>query len=595
MSQFLTSSPARLVSTPPIPASHPRLRWLDGAICLGLAALSLGILWSLFHAGFIPLDDNVFLTDNWRLAHGLTAESIRWAFSANLLYSTPTSEYFQPLVLLSRLLDVTLFGFDPHGHHATSVVLHLAFLALLYLTLLRLTRSRAAAVFIAVLVAAHPLLVEPAAWVAARKDLLAGLFSVLVVLQFVRHVGKPSRWSYAALLGIYLLAALTKPVVMTLPAVLLLLNYWPLCRWTGAPAERPGVQKQPASFLLLEMVPLFAVALALAVLAWVAQHNLGATAVTEALPLSRRLAGASVNYVSYLALTLWPVNLSIVYPHFSDLSLAKSTAAFTLLAAFTAAVFFWRKKYPSLLVGWLWFVITLSPSSGLFPLGASRMGDRYMYFAMTGLLLAVSPWAAAVFRSARRPAIVVTGLLVLTLSWRAHTQATLWRSGLTIVSRASSLYPDSAALHNLRGTAQEQEGQHAAAARSYLRAAELDPASCFPFINLAGMCLRARHFEEAKQYFIRAATLAPNNVGVLVSLGEVCLQTGELPQARAVLDESLRLRPLNARALHARARTFLRQGHPAEALADAAEAARIEPGNSEYRRSLAECRTLTLR
>ncbi len=351
------------------------------AICLVLAVLTISVFWQLKDHSFINYDDNAYVTENTQVQGGLSGSGLLWAFSATVAGN------WHPLTLLSHMLDWQLYGAIPGGHHLTSLIFHVINTLLLFLVLVRLTKALWPSALVAALFALHPLHVESVAWVSERKDLLSAFFWLLTMWAYLRYVERPGAWRYVLMLLLFVLGLMAKPMVVTLPFVLLLLDYWPLGRWPQrpAPADKRG-KSQVASDpgprrallrLVWEKTPLFALAAVSCAITIMAQKGSEAVIPMDLLPLGDRLANALVAYVSYLAKMLWPQNLAIFYPHpLSGLPSSGSGLAWwqiggagLILLGITALVLRGRRRFPYLPVGWFWYLGTLVPVIGLVQWG----------------------------------------------------------------------------------------------------------------------------------------------------------------------------------------------------------------------------------
>jgi tetratricopeptide (TPR) repeat protein len=392
------------------------------AVCVALLALTAGAMGAGCWNGFANYDDNDYVTANRQVKAGLSAAGVRWAFT------TRHAANWHPLTWLSLQLDATLYGGDSAwGYHLTNLLLHAANVLLLFLALRRLTGAVWRSAAVAALFAVHPAHVESVAWVAERKDVLSGLFWMLTLLAYAWYAERPGWRRYLPVLATFTLGLMAKPMVVTLPCVLLLLDYWPLGRLAGL---------RTAAKRLLEKVPLFALTAAACVVTMAAQK--GAMSSLERLPFHERLMNTLAAYTAYLGELFWPARLALLYPHPHDgLPPEVTTRAAVILATITGLVFLaWRRRY--LTVGWLWFLGTLVPVIGLVQVGAQSMADRYTYLPYIGLFIALV-WGAADLaallpvsvRSALAPAALLLGVWVPVALWLLTGNGTeMMRDGL---------------------------------------------------------------------------------------------------------------------------------------------------------------------
>lgn len=344
---------------------------------------------------FVNYDDPTYVAANPDLQQGLSPSGIRWAFTANLTHFSPRAEYWEPLTLLSRLMDVALYGSQPAGPHLTNILLHLGAGLALFGALLQLTTQRWRSALVTVLFLIHPLHVEPVAWLSARKDLLNGLFYFLTIWSYARYAQRPGLLRYGLMLVAFLGANLSKPMAVSLPIILLLLDFWPLSRFRFNDGIRPAIK--PFLFCVLEKLPCFSIAIAVSVLACIDQHNHGAIGDLELFPLPVRLGNAALSCCLYLSRTLLPVNLAPFYPHPGlAVSWLAVMAATAFLLSCTALCFRESKRRPWLLIGWAWFFAVIFPVSGIIQIGESAQSDRYTYVALTGIFI-ILVWLGADF------------------------------------------------------------------------------------------------------------------------------------------------------------------------------------------------------
>ncbi|HSN92229.1 MAG TPA: glycosyltransferase family 39 protein, partial [Anaeromyxobacteraceae bacterium] len=365
-------------------------RWPPGrARLLGALALAAGTL--LLYAPvagfeFVHLDDNRYVIDNPRVRGGISWDGVLWAFT------TLHASNWHPLTWLSHMLDVELFGVRAGPHHLVNALLHAVDAALLFLALSRMTGARGRSLLVAALFAVHPLHVESVAWVAERKDVLSTLFGLLALLAYARHAERPRAGTYLAVVLAFAASLLSKPMWVTFPFLLLVLDFWPLRRMAGSgPADGGDALARPVlplRRLLLEKLPLLALSAASSTVTVVAQGRGGSLAGLE-LPVPVRLANAAVSYVGYVRMTLWPADLAVFYP-FREVGAWEAIGAAALLAAATALAIRRARAFPELAVGWLWFAGTLVPVVGVVQVGSQALADRYAYLPSAGLFLAAA-------------------------------------------------------------------------------------------------------------------------------------------------------------------------------------------------------------
>jgi len=543
--------------------------------CLGLAALTLAVFWPATGNEFLYHDDRDYVTDNATVRAGLSWSGAAWALTAT------AAANWHPLTWISHMLDVTLFGLDPRGHHLTSVIIHTANAVLLLLLLARATGRAWPSALVAALFAVHPLHVESVAWVAERKDVLStllGLLAALAYLRFVRKPGAPRLAVVAALLGLGLGA---KPMLVTLPVVLLLLDFWPLGRLTGR-----GGWARELRHLVLEKTPLFLLAAASSIVTFVVQREAGAVQSAQEYPFAVRLGNAFLAAAGYLGKALWPNDLAVFYPHpGAALPWGKAAAALALLAALTVAAVLQARRRPYLLTGWAWYLVTLAPVIGLVQVGGQALADRYTYFTLTGPFLAVS-WllsdALARRRALRAPALVAVAAALVALSLFTRREVGFWKDTATLFAKDLEHTRGNWLAHHNLGMAFSAQGQDEKAMFHYREVLKIfDYAATRG--NLGNIFLARGELEAAESEYRQAIALAPrepephNNLGVLLN------RRGRPDMALPSLEEAVRLRPDYADARFNLATTLESLGRIEEALPHYEEALRIRPDDQMAR------------
>jgi hypothetical protein len=352
-------------------------------IALTLALLVISVYWPVAWFDFIELDDNLYLLENQNIKMGLSPTGIAWAFT------TFHTTNWHPLTWISLLAEFTFFGLNPAGYHIVGVFLHILNTCLLFLVMVRIMGGKWKAMAAAALFAVHPMNIESVAWIAEQKNLLSTLFWFLTILSYLRYAKKPGPTIYLATLGLFALGLMAKPMLVSLPFVLLLFDYWPLNRLCSDHSVEgaDGNKKTGMNRLLIEKIPFFILSFLSVLLTLYAAHAGGAMKSLDVFPLYGRLANALVSYPTYIFMLLWPFDLSIFYPHSSVKPLGEIAAAFFTLFATSGLVVLKGREYRYLTVGWLWYLITLLPVIGLVQVGFQEMANRYMYVPSIGIFL----------------------------------------------------------------------------------------------------------------------------------------------------------------------------------------------------------------
>jgi len=555
--------------TPARPASAGDRRTVIG-LCLLLAGLTWVTFLPVLQHGFVNYDDDVYVYENSIITRGLTLDGAVAAFTKS------HAGNWHPLTTLSHQADCEFWGLNAGAHHRTNLLLHLATVVLLFLALRGLTGAKWPSVAVAALFAVHPLRVESVAWVAERKDVLSGLFFVLTLWAYAGYARAPkSLLRYALVAGCFALGLMCKPMLVSLPFVLLLLDYWPLRRCASSAGGPSAVTRR----LVLEKVPLVVLSIAVCVVTFLVQAS--ARQTTELLPLAMRASNAVVSYATYLAQTFWPVSLAVFYPYpTAGAAATRMIPALLVLITVSAAVIFWRKQRPYLLVGWLWFLGMLVPVIGLVQVGMQAHADRYTYLPQIGLGVAVV-WSVAELSAGwrlRGAALwPLTVAVVLALAAGARQQARYWRDSaalwehtlavtapnavaesnlanalfqdgklaeaVTRFQAALEIKPDYADAQNGLGLAMLQQGQAAEAITHFQRALEIQPGFAAAHNNLGMALLQTGRAREAIPHLESALAAEPDQAEAHNNLGYACLQTGQVESARAHYQRALELKP----------------------------------------------------
>jgi tetratricopeptide (TPR) repeat protein len=510
---------------------------VDAAIAAAILALVACVFLQVRDFGFVNFDDPSYVSDNVVVRAGLTWRGLSWAFT-----SFHTGNW-HPLTWLSLMLDVQLFGVDPGAHHLVNVALHAANALLLFAVLAAATGSRWRSALVAALFAVHPLHVESVAWISERKDVLSTLFGFACVGAYARYARAPSPGRYAAVAAAFVLSLAAKPMLVTLPLVLLLLDRWPLRR------------RERWLALLREKVPLLLASTASCAVTLVAQRAGGAVATSASLPLPARLENALVSLGSYLWKAVWPAPLAVVYPHpaFTSAGLASSAVVLSAVAVVAISAFaaWQRRARPAIAVGWIWFLVTLLPVIGLVQVGVQAMADRYTYVPLVGPFLAIA-WLLpdASTAGVRRIALGAgCAAAVLAAAVTAYVQTACWRDSFTLFRHALAVTRENyTALRNL-GIAHLEQGevqQGIAALRESLR---ILPGDAWGWMDLGIGLSAAGDDDGAGAAFGEAYRLRPEDETVLYNVGTFAATHGQLGLAREIHETLMRVSPDLARQL----------------------------------------------
>jgi tetratricopeptide (TPR) repeat protein len=584
----------------PVRVSRPEL-W----IYLALFLATFVVYAQARHFAFVNFDDPEYVAGNPHVRGGITADSLRWA-----LTSVEAANWF-PVTRLSHLLDVQLFGLRSGWHHLTNVLFHALAAMLLFAFLHRATRALWPAALVAGLFALHPLHVESVAWIAERKDVLSAFFWFLTLWAYVRYTERPARGRYALVLVAFCLGLMAKPMIVTLPFVLLLVDVWPLRRVP----------------LLREKMPFFALSAASAVATYLVQRGSGAVETLSGFPLALRAENALVSYVVYIVKMFWPSRLAVFYPYPAAVPLWEAALAALTMLAISALVVRWFRVFPYLAVGWFWYVGTLVPVIGMVQVGAQARADRYTYVPMVGLAIMLA-WggADALVRWPRARPAIAAAAAALGLAWGTLTwvQTEYWQNSLALfrhaldvtegnylahhnlgnalseipghLPEAISQYeeslrikPDSARVHTDLGNALARlPGRLPDAIAEYQAALRITPDSPIPHNDLGNTLAKIPgRLPEAIAEYQSALRLAPDYAEAHNNLGSALAKTGRLPEAIAEMETALRLAPDDADAHTNLGRALAAvPGRAAEAVAHYQTALRLSPDSAEAHNDL---------
>ena len=525
---------------------------LERLLGLILLVLTISVYWQVQDHEFVHFDDPAYVTDNRHVQYGLSKEGFFWAFQ------TFHVSNWHPITWLSHMLDFHLYGFNPAGHHLVNVFLHAANSLLLFLFLRETTGCLWRGFFVSALFALHPLHVESVAWIAERKDVLSTFFFFLTLLTYSQFVKRPRIDSYGLSLFLFALGLMSKPMLVTLPFVLLLLDYWPLNRLqmrgdgVGTVAWKLShVKSLSLGKLFLEKIPFFVFAVGSSVVTVVAQTR--AIQPLESFTLKTRFLNACASCVDYLIKTLWPKNLSVFYPHPGNrIELWPGVAAFIFLISISVLTLQQIRKRPYFFIGWVWFLGTMVPVIGFVQVGLQAMADRYTYIPLVGVFVAVVWGLADWFEHFRVNRIVVALFAVMvlcatsTLTW---FQAGYWKNTATLFQHAVKVTKDNYAAHFILAREEGKRGATVEAFRHYNQAVEINPSFVSMMHNRLGYHLAEQgKMDEAITQFKGALDLFPNYANAHNNLGAVLAEKGNLKQALVHFSKALEINPKYSRA-----------------------------------------------
>jgi tetratricopeptide (TPR) repeat protein len=614
-------------------------------IYLFLAVAALIAFWQVNQCDFVDLDDPLYVAKNIHIRDGITTQAIRWAFT------TGYASNWHPVTWMSHMLDVQLFGLKPRWHHLTNLLFHIANTLLLFFVFHRMTKAPWKSAFVAALFALHPLHVESVAWVAERKDVLSTFFWMLTMGAYIYYVEQRTedgrqrmedgeKWTgilrfpssvfrYSAVLIFFALGLMAKPMLVTLPFVLLLLDYWPLqrldqkksARQTRTEASRQGAgsgergslsakkrkgksgkmptgqgmvkEEKPSDHkyqwalirpLLLEKIPLFTLAALSSIVTFIAQQKGGAVASIEVFSPGVRIANALVSYLIYIGKTIWPNNLAVFYPHPGLRPLWQVLGAVLFLGAVTFAVIRTAKRFPYLAMGWLWFAGTLVPVIGIVQVGSQAMADRYTYIPLIGLFV-MAAWGIPEFLKKWQPthpalkeALFASSALILSyffiVTW---TQAGYWRDNIALYDHSVKVTSPNDVIHYNRGVAYGKLGNQAQAISDYNRAIEINPKYADAYIGRGAVYDKLGNQRQAISDFERAIEINPKHTEAYYDRGIALGELGNQRQAISDYDRAIEINPEFTLAYVNRGVAYGKLGDLRQAISDFDRAIEINP------------------
>ncbi len=552
-------------------------------ICAGLVLCCVAIYGQTLTHDFVNYDDGLYVTDNPHVLAGLSWANVGWAFT------TERAMYVHPLTWMSHMLDCDIYGLRPWGHHLTSLIFHALSSVLLFLVLARMTGRTWPAALASALFAVHPLHVESVAWVAERKDVLSMLFWTAGIGAYAWHRSRPSLRRYLATAVLFLLGFMSKPMVVTFPCVLLLLDYWPLGQVDlAAPG---GVMAKRMARLAVEKIPLFLLTAAMCAVTMIMQMRGKNLAFGAKVPFAGRCANAVVVYVLYLVKTVWPSGLAVYYPHPLARPAWQVAAAAVVLVAVTLLCLRQMRRRPYLIVGWLWYLGTLVPVIELVQAGSFSHADRYTYIPLIGIFI-MAAWGLDELRQSRRvPGAVMACAVTAMLAGyvlAAANQTACWKSSETLFRHALDVTADSALARNNLGVALYGRGNQEAAAEQYNRALLIDPAYTRSIDNLGVMLFDGRKYEEAMQKHMEVLAIDPRFMPAHLNLASSLLKLARYDEARAHYEKALEIDPESEHALCGLGEYWLALGNPGKALDSFETVLKTNPRSREGNMALVE-------
>jgi tetratricopeptide (TPR) repeat protein len=550
-------------------------------VCLVLVIVILALYWPLSHNDFINYDDNLYVSENHQVSSGLTVKGMLWSFQTTYFCN------WHPLTWLSHMADVELYGLNAGRHHLTNVLFHIANTVLLFILLKAMTGAVWPSAFVAALFALHPLHVESVAWVSERKDLLSTFLGILTLISYAQYTQQRRRSWYGLALLFFILGLMAKPMLVTLPFLLLLLDYWPLGRLNIS----KGFRLQPAGgvssvySLILEKLPFFVLTTASCVVTYYAQQSGGAMVPFDMHPMGLRVANAIVAYVGYIGKMLWPVNLAIFYPLSDSFTFWKVAAAAALLLSISLGVLVQIRRRPYLAVGWFWYVGTLVPVIGLVQVGGQAMADRYTYIPLIGLFIMIAWWGADSFRGWKYKRIFLSctaGMAVIALMILTNSQIRHWANSVALFEHTVKATGGTWVAYNNLANALNDAGKTDEALRHYEIALQKGPPEPEGIYNNMALVLASvGRNREAIEHYSEALRINPNYADAHINLGAVLARQGKIAEATRHYFEALRAKPNFAQAHYNMGNFLLAQGEIDAAVSRYSKAVHFNPSFAE--------------
>jgi tetratricopeptide (TPR) repeat protein len=568
---------------------HPEL-----IICMILIIAILGVYWQVQHYEFVNLDDDHYIAENPNIRNGLTKDGLLWALNFNDV------SYWHPLTWLSHMLDCQLYGVNPQGHHFNSLLLHIINALLLFLILKRMTGALWRSAAVAALFALHPINVESVAWVTNRKSVLSTFFWLLTIGTYVYYARRPGVLRYLVVFLCFAFGLLAKPMVVTLPFVLLLLDYWPLGRVQfGSSAKtvdsrdarltQTRFERASASHLILEKVPIFVLSAASIYISFLSSRSLGILVTSDTIPVSLRIQNAMVSYVNYILKMIWPRDLVVFYPYPEAVPLWQFAGATIVVAGLSILAFRTARRVPYLTVGWLWYLGTLLPVIGLVQHGLwPSFADRFAYIPLIGLFISTVWGLASLGVKWRLPKIIPPAavcMAIALLGIGTWAQAKYWKNSITLFDHALDVTTDNHLAHYNMAAAFHEQGDLGEAVLHYSEALRIIPNNAQFHYGLGTVLLKQGRIEQALMHLSEALKLVPRYAEAHVNMGSALVKRGNFEEAISHYRQALEVKPI-AEAHHGLGLVLAGQGSLGKAISHYGQAIKMKPGYAEAHNDL---------
>ncbi len=555
----------------------------DFLVCLFLVVTTLAAYWQVTNHEFINYDDDIYITQNYHVQAGLNLESTIWSFTSG----TMISNYWHPLTWLSHILDFKLYGMNAGGHHMTSLLLHITNTLLLFFIFRRMTGNIWQSGCVAALFALHPLHVESVAWVAERKDVLSTFFWLLTMLAYCRYVEKPVLIRYFMVMFFFVLGLMSKPMLVTLPFVLLLMDYWPLGRLQLGQSIKTGnvkTQKTSALHLVGEKIPLFLLTAVASVAAYITQQKGGALTSMDLTLFKIQIANALISYVSYIGKMIWPSQLAVFYPHPGTLPIWESIVAGLLLIFTTVFIISARRRFPYLFVGWFWYIGTLVPVIGLVKVGSFAMADRYTYVPLIGLFIVIAWFVPELVarRTHKKILFVTSAIIYLSILMPVtYKQVRYWENSTALFTHTLNVTANNHIAHAKLGEALAEQNRTVEAIRHYSEALRIEPDYVHAHLNMGVAQASLGNSENAVYYYKKALQKKPNYAKAHNNLGNEMARQGNFEAAVYHYNEVLKINPNYAGAHYNLGKIAGNQGKIEDAIIYYKKTLQVNPNMTE--------------
>jgi protein O-mannosyl-transferase len=559
--------------------------------CIVLVVITLTVYLQVGNHEFLNFDDDAYVTNNPHVSTGITGKNIIWAFTS------VEKANWHPITWISHMADVQMFGMNPRGHHLTSVVIHTLSALILFFLILRLTGALWQSFFVAALFALHPLHVESVAWVAERKDVLSAFFWFLTLFLYAGFVENRKPLLYILALLSFVLGLMSKPMLVTLPIVMLLIDFWPLDRYRCVERQKLYLLFRRLIVLIKEKIPFFACSLLSGIVTIYAQGKVGAMSDLSVVPFQLRIENALIAYVTYIGKTIWPHDLALLYPYPSYIPPWQVISSLLILLIVTSTAIRTRQRHPYFAVGWFWFLITLLPVIGLLQVGSQSMADRYSYIPIIGLFIIAAwgiPYLLKGIRYRQGILLLLTATAIIASSILTWQQIGYWEDSFSIYQHTLRVTTGNTTIQYALGRAFQDRGDLDAAIRNYQIALQINSNNTLAQHYL-GVALQAKtELGDLIQYYRNTLQMDPNNAGVHCNLGIALASSGEFDAAIQEYLEALRISPYNAYVHYKLGDAYIGNGDLNAAIQEYQKALQLNPNITHayysLRRTLAQKR-----